>query len=229
MKVENLRCKDVIQNLQKQLKLQNINVIFDAVEVVRQQLQIGGHIVFFNVIEDVSEKEKYEKKPENIQTHYKTKSPTIHFPDLKIGELINVYQCGIGNAYKKTCNVIDPIEMIVEMPIEIKFVYFLFLHEVGHWHQLMEMNRNVKQFIEADIDAERENHEAQNLIMERVIKRNKVKSLLEKEITLTDDELQKLNQLEIEYRNIPKEFDADEYAKKTLKEINNEKIMYMNN
>ena len=93
----------------------------------------------------------------------------------------------------------------------------------------MEMDRNVKQFIEADIEAERENYEAQNLIMERVIKRNKAKSLLKKEITLTDDELQKLNQLEIEYRNIPKEFDADEYAKKTLKEINNEKIMYMNN
>ena len=118
MKVENMRCKDVIQNLQKQLKLQNVNVVFDAVEVVKQQLQRGGHIVFLNVIEDVSEKEKYEKKPEDIQTHYKTKSPTIHFPDLEIGELIQIYQCGIGDTYKKTCNVINSIETIVEIPID---------------------------------------------------------------------------------------------------------------
>ena len=229
MKVDNLRCKDVIQNLQKQLKLQNVNIIFDAVEVVVQRLQIGGHIVFLNAIEDVSEREKYEKKPKDIQANYKTKSPAIHFPDLQIGELINVYQCGVGDTYKKTCNVINYIETIIEMPIEIKFVYFLFLHEVGHWNQLMKMDRNVKLFMEADMDVEKEIHEAQNLIMERVMRRNKVGSLVEKEITLTVDELQKLNQLEIKYRNIPKELDADEYAKKILKEINVEQTMQANN
>lgn len=42
----------------------------------------------------------------------------------------------------------------------------------------------------------------------------------------TDDELQKLSQLEIEYRNIPKEFDGDEYAKKTLKEIVRSKMTW---
>ena len=61
------------------------------------------------------------------------------------------------------------------------------------------------------------------------MRRNKVGSLVEKEITLTDDELQKLNQLEIKYRNIPKELDADEYAKKILKEINVEQTMQANN
>lgn len=226
MEMGDLRCKDVIWYLQKQLKLQNVNVVFDTIEVVRQRLQAGAHIVFMNVIENVSEKEKYEKKPQDIQAHYKTKSPAIHFPDLKIRELIEVYQCDIGDAYKKTCNAINSIETIAEMPIEIKFVYFLFLHEVGHWNQLMDMDRNVKQFIETDLDAEKENYDAQNLIIEKVLHRNKARSLSEKEITFTDDELQELNQLEIEYRNIPKEFYADEYARRRLLEIKIEKTMY---
>ena len=209
-------CKELIFFLQKRLNIQYVRVCFYAKGLIKERLIRGRHIVFFTPIDSESERERYERKSESAQTNYTTKSPMIHFPDVTIDELIQIFQCGVED---ESANTISRLKN--EYDIEADkyiFIAFLFLHEVGHWNQLIADDHKVRIFLLRDFEEEKRNHDAQSAIINSALRKNGNNKLVNG-FGLNNKEKEKLRKLQEEYRRIPKEADADKYAVEMLKSI----------
>lgn len=217
MNILNIDCRDIINLLQETLHLQHVNVIYDSMETIRTRLEGGAHTIFLNVIDDEAECEKYEKKAEVARDKYKTKSPAIHFPDLKVWRFIEVFKADVTGAYERTCHYLDSVMMKAECPIELKFVMNAFLHEVGHWNQLMGKNRHVKQYIEIDLNLEKKNADDSFELYKKIHGIRDIQGTDRPHIP--KGLMNKLIELEEEYRQIPKEADADKYAREILSDL----------
>ena len=209
-------CKVFIELLQRKLNLQHVRVAFDEKKVLKERLMQGSHVVFFTPIDSESERDKYEKKPESAKAKYKTKSPMIHFPDVSIDEFVQIFQCGVEDEFVNTISRLKKEYDIVAD--KYTFVSFLFLHEVGHWNQLQDDDRMVHMYLLRDLTEEKNIHDAQNAIISSALRRNG-KDTLGDGLELTHNEKEKLRKLQEEYRNVPKEAEADEYAAKMLRSV----------
>lgn len=98
------------------------------------------------------------------------------------------------------------------------FVSFIFLYEVGHWNQLQDDGWILHTFLERDLMDEKNNHDSKCEIVNCALRRNG-KYVLGYGLKLTSKEKEKLRKLNEEYRNIPKEADADKYAVKMLESL----------
>lgn len=107
-----------------------------------------------------------------------------------------------------------------ECPIEIKFILHIFLHEVGHWRQLLNVDRCVEEFMEIDSEREKENHEKSVLLLQKIRHENP-----KGENNISDDDMAELIRLENEYRKIPKEADADEFARNMMEQMDIESFL----
>lgn len=52
MKIDTIKCKDLILSIQKQFKLQSVSVTYDSKSVLKERLNKGAHIVFLNVMDN---------------------------------------------------------------------------------------------------------------------------------------------------------------------------------
>ena len=195
----------MIRELINSVNTFGVKVVFDDIDKVKESVYKGNHIIYFTPVEG-EERKKFER----MYTKEKFVSTTfcIHIPDLPISDIIDMYKnCDGSGIYDFIC------KMILEKCGNIQnmndaFVIFLFLHEVGHWNQFTEMQCNVKTFIEMDINLEKANFEKvkelENKRQER-IKKGSTCLQSAKERKLSESYMK-------EYRNIPKEKKADDFA-----------------
>ena len=115
--------------------------------------------------------------------------------------------------YEYTCKMIRPYCKGV-VDIKIGLVLFQFLHEVGHWNQFMSLDKNVAAYTTWNYEQEKNNYEKMRALKDSVLQRQ----AREKDNRLSAEERMLFRQYTEEYRNIPKEKEADEFALSYLKE-----------
>ena len=197
-----MQIKDVVNIL----NTFNVNVVFDTrQDVVNRIIQGTSTLLYFTPI-DGKEKIKYEKCKN--KTDFISSTPTIHIPDLTIRELVNTFECDVGNTYDTTKQMISQFNS-TDIPQDVVFVAFLFLHEVGHWVQFANMGNRVYEFVNTDIEVSKDNYEKMQKAQQKRAKRirNNGDSCL-----LTVNEKATFKKLSDEYRKIPKEKNADDFA-----------------
>lgn len=225
MDILNLNCKDIIQKLQVFLGLQSVSITFDDMDETKRRMEARAHTIYLNVMDNLAEQERYESKIEEAQEKYKTKSPVIHFPNLTVWQVIEIFKADVTGAYERTCEYLESIQMKGECPVELRFILNVFLHEVGHWKQLTNIDRHVKTYMEMDRELEEANHnESAKLSIklgEMAVAQQSDTPKIPKKV------MEELVRLEEEYRKIPKEADADKYAREVLQEMDIGSFMRM--
>ena len=225
MDYNNLWCRDIITTAIKQLAMRDVKVVYDKKHIVASRLQRGLHIVFFNAIENEEERLRYEEiKGKPSINRFKTKSPTIHIPDLHVWELLDIFKRDETGAYERTCAYLNTIKMKGSCPIEIKYILNIFLHEIGHWEQMKRLNWDVIKFTAMDINLE-EAHNNESMFLQQEMRKEISNIKLGEKPVISDGLMQKLVELEEGYRQIPKEADADNYARETLEKMDINRFM----
>lgn len=211
----------------------DVKVVFDKPEKVKDNM-VNGNILFFTPVEG-DERTRYsnsKRKDDFLST-----TASIHIPDLSIEYFINIFECDGTGLHEFTKNVIKPY-CGKGVPEEIVYVIFLFLHEVGHWFQFNNLGRNVEKFTNLDADEYKDNfnkmQDLQKQHDERLkreyerlqedyawIKRDdeRLEEIEKRICKLTAKEKRLFRQYMQEYREIPKEKEADEFAFNKIQEI----------
>ena len=122
------------------------------------------------------------------KNEFTSTTAAIHIMDSSVEELEELFKLDDSGIYEYTCKIIRPYCKGV-VDIKIGLVLFQFLHEIGHWNQFMSLNKNVAAYTAWNYEQEKNNYE----------------KMLFRQYTE-------------EYRNIPKEKEADEFALSYLKE-----------
>lgn len=221
MNILEIDCKTIVTAAQVLLKMQSVKIVFDSKKIATERFLQGKDLIYFLVM-DETEEERYERKYD--KSSYKAKSPSIHIPDFTVDELLDVFKEDVTGAYDRTCHYLETVQMKSECPIELKFVLYIFLHEVGHWEQLKRVDGYVSKYIEDGIELAKENYEKSALLYQK-IKENNLNLKDGEKPWISKSDMQELIRLEEEYRQIPKEADADNYAKKIMEEMDIEKMM----
>lgn len=196
-----------IKDLINIINTYDVKIMYDKPEEVAGAILEGSSPLYFSPVEG-----RERKKFENVKDKQKFTSTTasIHIIDISIEELINIFECDDSGIHEFTNNIIKPYcnEEIDKM---IVYVTFLFLHEVGHWYQFKSMDKNVFAFIDKDNELYQENFiKVSNLnrhVQKCIAKGSRYNLTVKKRL---------LEQYMNEYRNIPKEKEADEFAKSQL-------------
>lgn len=183
----------------------DVKITFDKPEDVFKGLMQGiATPIFFTPVEGL-EREKYEKR--NNKSNFVSTSECIHIPELELSYMVEMFKCTGTNIYDMSLQLIAPHikNRVLE---EIEFVTFTFLHEVGHWKQFTNMSNLVEKFIKMDEELQKENFIKQQTVLDkRQMRMDKGNNC-----PLTAKEKKALEQIFQEYRQIPKEKDADNFA-----------------
>lgn len=197
-----------VRNLVNIINSFGVKVVYDSKKKVAERLDSP---IYFTPV-DSEERKKYEKCRD--KSKFRTSTAAIHIPDLTLIELVDIFKCdGIG-AYEDTKTKIASF-VTNDIPEEAIYVTYVFLHEVGHWKQFQNLGMNVEQYCEVDREAREEHFNKRNKVLlerqERLQKGN--------DCILTYREKIKLKNLFEEYRNIPQEKDADQFAFNNMHKI----------
>ena len=195
-----LRISEIVDAIIKELSLQSVTVKYYKEDEFQKRLNSCEHLIFLEVM-DEAERDRYNSMRNVGKAKYLVKRPSINFPDITVGRLIDTYKKGLAGEYESRIEAVSKIKMKTELPNDIKFVMHCFLHEVKHWKQLYDLDRNAYEFMNLDKDLEKENSEQYSLLMDQIreyYQNNdcyKLPSSLRKE-------LERVNRA---YREIPKE------------------------
>lgn len=222
-----------VRELIELVNIFGVKVIFDKPEEVRDNMS-NGNVLFFTPIEG-DERTRYSNS--KCKDNFLSTTASIHIPDLSIEYFIDIFECDGTGLHEFTKNVIKPY-CDKGVPEEIVYVIFLFLHEVGHWIQFNNLGCNVEKFVKLNVDKEEENfNKMRDLQKQRnerlqkdkerlwedyawIKKDNERLQEIEKRICkLTAKEKRLFRQYMQEYREIPKEKEADEFAFNKMQEI----------
>ena len=205
-----MRVKELIEKI----NIFDVNVTFDPLEEMEKDFSAG--IIMPLAFSCVEGKER--KKYENLRnkSEFESHSATIHVLDLTINDIVDIFQADAVGNYEITREMIAPY-LQDDIPEEVGFVCFLFLHEVGHWMQFKELGCNISKYTERYIELYKANYEKGNQIWVSREKR-KMRGIT---CELTAREKKDLIQCQREYRQIPSEKDADEFAIQHLSQILN--------
>lgn len=188
----------------------NAKIIFyDKTDLVDKLKE--GLLIYFTPVEG-KELKKYrniKEKKDFIST-----TASIHIPDLSIEEFVDIFECDCTGLYDFTNNIIKPY-CNKGIDNKIVFTIFVFLHEVGHWNQFEKMERNVSTFESRDYELSEENSNKMTTLIEKRSERIKKGNTC----VLTSKEKELFIQYMIEYRNIPKEKEADEFALNQIESV----------
>jgi len=196
-----------------------VKVAFDNPEMIANNLR-EGQVMYFAPLAGYEIK-KYKRSKH--QERFISKTAIIHIPDLTIEDLINVFECDGTGIHEITRTIIKPYYNKA-IPTNIVFVSFLFLHEVGHWMQFKEMGNNVYAFVNLDYETKRANFEKQLSLKQRFLSFTEANNTTE-----FKDLIDELHKNMIEYRNIPCEKQADDFAHSHILDALNAYQKYMNN
>jgi hypothetical protein len=182
----------------------DVVVKYDSKEdVTRRFLEGNSMPIYFTPVEG-KERIKFEK---NQRRDFVSNSAAIHIPDLAVDEMINLFECDVTGILNHTKEYLKKY-LRDDIDENIVIISFIFLHEVGHWKQFCKMSCNVWDFINDDLELEKENFEKRKVVLES----RKERLQRGNNCILTVKERKKLNEIMEEYRNIPKEKDADIFA-----------------
>lgn len=202
-----------VREIIERINIFEVKLTFDPREEVMRKFMDGviDSLVFFSCVEG-KERKKYDRLQN--KSDFVSHSATIHIPDLTIDEIIDSFQCDSTGIYETIEQTIAPY-LQDDIPKNVVFVCFLFLHEVGHWMQFKKLDCNVQKYSERSYELYKENYEKGNLIWAGREER------LKRGITckLTAREKEALMQCQNEYRQIPPEKDADEFAAQHLLQV----------
>lgn len=180
-----------------------VKIIYDTPEKVKDNIN-RGQIMYFTPVEG-KERKKFENK--RNKSDFITTTASIHIPDLSIEYLINIFECDGTGLHEFTKEIIKPF-CNMNINSDIVFVIFLFLHEVGHWQQFINLEKNVEKFINLNkderINVNKKFDELEAKRIERIKKGN--------DCPVTYNEKKLSQQYMREYRAIPAEKEADEFA-----------------
>lgn len=227
-----LSCKELINTAVESLNLHDISLEFYPQSVIEQAIEQGsmGNLVYMHAMSDTEEEKIYNNLPDEEKTSYRTKSAKIFFPDVSVDYFIRVLKCDKSGMYDRTCEIANESTNLVNTsvntsvnkpanthsniaiacPIEIKCILFIFLHEVGHWVQLSKkFDWRIKEYADWNAVEEKQSFDQQQLVF---LNR-------ESPYGLTHTEKAELERLQKKYRQIPKEANADDFAKKKLGEL----------
>ncbi len=236
--INRIRCVDIINEVKLNLSLNDITVVFDDININEIPNKGIDSFLYFNTMDSEKEKEIYNSLSEEKKLKYKTSSCAIHYPNISAYELSSIYKNG---DYTGLYDIIN--EMIKDLHInsyssEIILVIFTFLHELGHWKQLAEFDYVVCDFNShyyLDYQTEEklskraeklyEDYKEYHHLIEKLNPVD-IQSLSEEEVRILEPFVFGLNRIQREYRNIPKEMEADNFAKKMLQNINLKTIIY---
>lgn len=211
----------MVRELVNIINIYDVSVNYDSREKVEKMFIKDNSTaipIYFAVFDDI-ERKKYEKCKE--KSAFITTTATIHFPDLTLSELVNLLECDGSGSHENTLKLISPF-LNRNISENVVYVTYLFLHEVGHWFQLKNMKMKAEEYMNVDINAYKDNFtKMQQIGLEREERLHKGSSY-----NLTFREKQKLNKLRDEYRNIPKEKNADEFAINNLERALNSYSSY---
>lgn len=185
------------------------NIVFDKNRSYRE-IANGQSPFFFTPVEK-GERKRYEKS-EN-KNEFTSTTAAIHIMDSSVEEIEKLFKLDDSGIYEYTCKMIRPYCKGV-VDIKIGLVLFQFLHEVGHWNQFMSLDKNVAAYTTWNYEQEKNNYEKMRALKDSVLQRQ----AREKDNRLSAEERMLFRQYTEEYRNIPKEKEADEFALSYLKE-----------
>lgn len=194
---------EIVELIQIINQTYNTTVIFDDPIKCANREPNNDFLIYFTPMNEV-ERRKY-KKSQNREMVSST--PEIHILNLPMRDFVNVYENDETGIFDETKKMIAPF-LSDDISFDIIFTTFLFLHEVGHWMQFKKVGGNVFQYINIDIALEQENfNKVSTLIKQREerIRKGNTCVLTVKEKTLFRTYM-------LEYRNIPKEKEADQFA-----------------
>ena len=212
-----IKCKDLIEELKKCCAIQSVKVVYDSVETVKQNLNRLNYLCYLSVLDNTQEKEQYQKKNTEAKKIYKTKSCAIHFPDLSVSEMMEMIKCDIFEDYRAVFSYLKSFPFSQNCPVEILYISLMFLHEVGHWNQVMRLGRNVYDYMNMDLDAEMVNHNKSNKICLKI--QNIIDRKGSNPAEIPEKVKKEIETVKQEYRKIPKEAEADKYAIEMLQKI----------
>lgn len=195
----------LIRELIEKINIFNVKVIFDTKEDFINEIKAGILSPFKFACIEGNDRKKYERRKN--KNGYRSSSAAIHIPDLTLDELIDTFQCDGTGSYGQTLQQIGPF-LHKNVPTKIIFVCFLFLHEVGHWSRFKEFGFDVQLYTEQDIELYKENHrKMQQVWLDRD---ERIKRGINCELTVRERE--RLQKCRDEYRQIPNEKYADNFA-----------------
>lgn len=200
-----MQVKELIDTINKE----NVPVIYESADVVCEKILTGTlRFPVFSVFEG-EERKEYEhcKNQGDFISH----SACIHMPDIAVDEMAQIFKC---NAYKDEDSTYGDMLQTIQpylranIPEDITVVCFAFLHEVGHYRHFESLGFRAKAYMDLDLSLyEEHNRKMNELDMAR-------RERMERGITclLTAREKATLAELNAEYRRIPNEARADEFA-----------------
>lgn len=203
-----------IRELIEIINIFDAKITFEPLEEVRKNFSkdIVDPLVFSCV--EGKERKKYENLRD--KSDFISHSATIHIPDLSIDDMIDIFQCGAAGIFEATMQMIAPyLQEQEDISEKVIFVCFLFLHEVGHWMQFKELGCNVQKYMDRHAALYKANYEKGNLIW--ASRKERMKRGITCELTARERDA--LIQCQNEYRQIPPEKDADEFAIQHLPQI----------
>ena len=193
-----------VKELISEINSFDVKVVFDEPKYVAERLTKGEYILYFTPV-DGKERKKYIhlKNKEG----FKSTTAAIHIPDLSIEHLIDVYKSDVSGIYEFTKELLQEY-CDNEINNDIIYTIYLFLHEVGHWIQFCNVQKDIERYIHMDEEITKANFEKMSLVnAKRADRLNKGGECL-----LTAKEKRLYKECMEEYREIPKEKAADQFA-----------------
>lgn len=200
-----------IKELIEIINIFNANVIYDNPRDVQYGI-LQGQSAFYFVAVEGKEQKKY--KNSNDKSQFVSNTASIHIIDLNIDEIVDIFKCDGTGIYEFTRDIIKPF-CNNNIDEDILYVMYVFLHEVGHWNQFLEMDRKVERFEKKDFQSYKDNFEEFQKIQKKIeIRRDKGNNC-----KITYNEKESLRKCGEDYRNIPKEKEADDFALKNMQKV----------
>jgi hypothetical protein len=197
-----------------------VRIIFDDPKDCVEAIMAGRSPLYFTPVEG-KERKKYENS--DNKSEFLSTSDAIHIIDLNVSDLVNIFECDGTGIYELTKERIRPY-CLGDISEDIVFVIFVFLHEVGHWKQFVNMGKNVERYVGEGLDLEKMNFEKTQQLRMQQNQRIAKGSLCK----LTAREKALFKEYMLEYRKTPKEKFADEFALENIEAILEKHIKYNN-
>lgn len=188
-----------------------VQELFLIVPKILQKKYIMGNFLLRYISLQWKERKRYEKMKN--QHDFISTTAAIHIADLSIEHIIDLFECDGTGICEFTRNIIAPY-CNQKIDNNIVYITFVFLHEMGHWIQFNSLNKNVFDFIQKDLVLEKNNFDK----MENLKKQRKERIDRGNKCKLTAREKKLFWQYMKEYRAIPKEKEADEFALSKMEE-----------
>lgn len=199
-----------VRDLIKRMNNFDIKVIFESGEVLSSRISEGRSPIYFVPVRG-KERKKYDNLSDKRKKTFTSNSAAIYIGDLSVRELVDIFECDGTGIHEFTTSVIAPYCEKYDISKDIVYVLFLFLHEVGHWNQFKNLEKNVFDFVNMDVELYKRNFDEMQILNNKIREQNAC-SNIDVGQKLTFYEMELLKKLMEEYRNIPKEKEADEFA-----------------